>query len=58
MVFQAYLQDSMEAADVYCKAFNDKLATCFKSKDESFYIHAEVVINNQTVLADKRNITL
>ena len=51
MVFQAYLTDSIEAADCYCKAFNGEMQTCFKSEDETFYVHAEIVVNGQTVLA-------
>ena len=52
MVFMAYLTGSMEAVDFYSKAFNAKSNNCFKSADDDdFYAHAEIEINNQTVLA-------
>ena len=51
MVFMAYLTGSIEAVDFYCKAFNTE-AHCFKSRDDDdFYAHAEIVVNDQTVLA-------
>jgi len=52
MVFMAYLADSIEAVDFYCKAFNADFKNCFKhSDDDNFYAHAEIAINEQTVLA-------
>lgn len=52
MVFMAYLTGSMEAVDFYYKAFNATSKNCFKSSDDdAFYAHAEIVINDQTVLA-------
>lgn len=48
----AYLPGSMEAVDFYCKAFNASAKNCFKANDgDNFYAHAEIVINNKTVLA-------
>ena len=47
----AYLTGSIEAVDFYCRAFQAK-SNCFKaSDDDDFYAHAEIEINNQTVLA-------
>lgn len=52
MVFMAYLTSSMEAVGFYCKAFNATSKNCFKSSDaDAFYVHAEIVINDQTILA-------
>ena len=52
MVFMAYLTGSVEAVDFYCKAFNTENKKCFKAADEDdFYAHAEIIINNRTVLA-------
>ena len=52
MVFMAYLADSIEAVDFYCKAFKAESKNCFKySDDDNYYAHAEIVINEQTVLA-------
>ena len=52
MVFMAYLTGTMQAVDFYCKAFNTENRKCFKAADEDdFYAHAEIIINNQTVLA-------
>ena len=50
MVFMAYLSGSIEAVDFYCRAFNAK-SQCFKHADVDFYAHAEIIINEQTVLA-------
>lgn len=51
-IFMAYIVGSMEAVDFYCKAFDAKSKNCFKhSDDDAFYAHAEIVINEQTVLA-------
>jgi Uncharacterized protein conserved in bacteria len=51
-VFMAYLADSIEAVDFYCKVFNATPKNCFKHSDnDDFYAHAEIVINEQTVLA-------
>ena len=42
----------MEAVGFYCKAFGATSKNCFKAYDgDDFYAHAEIVINNQTVLA-------
>lgn len=52
MIFMAYLTESIKAVDFYCKAFNAEAKNCFKAADnDNFYAHAEIVINNQTVLA-------
>jgi len=52
MVFIAYLAGSMEAVDFYCKAFKAQPKNCFKSSDnDDFYAHAEIAIDDQTVLA-------
>ena len=52
MKFMAYLTGSMEAVDFYYKAFNATSKICYKSSDnDAFYAHAEIVINDQTVLA-------
>lgn len=52
MVFMAYLTGTIEAVDFYCKAFNATSKNCFKAADgDDFYAHAEIVINNQTILA-------
>lgn len=49
--FMAYLTGSVEAVDFYCKAFNTISRNCFKtSDDDDFYAHAEIVINEQTIL--------
>ena len=49
--FMAYLTGSIEAVDFYCKAFNTISQNCFKaSDDDNFYAHAEIVINEQTIL--------
>lgn len=51
MAFMAYLTGSVEAVDFYCKAFNTIPRNCFKaSDDDDFYAHAEIVINEQTIL--------
>ncbi len=51
-IFMAYVSNSMEAVDFYCKAFHAKRQNCFKAKDDdAFYAHAEIVIDDQTVLA-------
>jgi uncharacterized glyoxalase superfamily protein PhnB len=51
-IFMAYIVGSMEAVDFYCKAFGAKSKNCFKhSDDDAFYAHAEIAINEQTVLA-------
>ncbi len=52
MVFMAYLAGSFEAVDFYCKAFNATPRNCFTaSDDDDFYAHAEIAVNNQTILA-------
>lgn len=52
MLFMAYLAGSIDAVDFYCKAFNGKSRNCFKhSDDDDFYAHAEILINDQMVLA-------
>lgn len=52
VVFMAYIKGTMEAVDFYCKAFHAQSQNCFKHSDEDdFYAHAEIVINNQAVLA-------
>ena len=52
MVFMAYITDTIEAVEFYCKAFNTTTEMCFKaSDDDDFYAHVEIAINNQTVLA-------
>jgi len=51
MVFMVYLTGSIEAADFYCRAFN-ATKNCFKASDnDDFYAHAEILINDQIVLA-------
>jgi uncharacterized glyoxalase superfamily protein PhnB len=51
-VFMAYLTGTMEAVDFYCKAFNATSRNCFKASDnDDFYAHAEIVINDQIILA-------
>ena len=51
LVFMAYLKDSINAVDFYRKAFNAE-SRCYKHKDDdNFYAHAEIFINDQTVLA-------
>ena len=51
MVFMAYITGTIKAVDFYCRAFNAK-TNCFKSSDdEEFYAHAEMYINDQTILA-------
>ena len=48
----AYLTNSMEAVDFYCKAFNTTASQCFKAADEdNFYAHAEISVGEQIVLA-------
>ena len=50
MVFMAYLKGSVEAVDFYCKAFNAE-SRCYKAADDDdFYAHAEIYINDQTIL--------
>jgi len=52
MVFMAYIKDSVEAVDFYCRAFDATPKNCFKhSDDDDYYAHAEVVINEQKILA-------
>jgi len=52
MVFMAYVTGTMEAVDFYYKAFNAESKKCYKnSDDDDFYAHAEIIIDNQTVLA-------
>ena len=52
VVFMAFLTGTIEAVDFYCKAFSATPINCFKaSDDDDFYAHAEIVINDQTVLA-------
>ena len=52
MVFMAYLTGTIEAVDFYCKAFKASSKNCFKAADDDdFYAHAEIVINDQMVLA-------
>jgi len=52
MVFMAYVSDSKEAVDFYCKAFRAASQNCFRANDEDdFWAHAEIVIDGQTVLA-------
>ena len=49
--YMAYLTGSIEAVEFYCRAFNTISRNCFKASDEDdFYAHAEVIINEQTVL--------
>ena len=52
MVFMAYLTGTIEAVEFYCRAFSATSRNCFKASDnDDFYAHAEIVINDQTVLA-------
>jgi len=52
MVFMAYVSDSKEAVDFYCKALNATSKNCFRANDDDdFWAHAEIVIDNKTVLA-------
>ena len=52
MVFMAYLTDSIEAVDFYCRAFNTAAKRCFKASDEDdFYAHAEIDISDNIILS-------
>ena len=51
-VFMAYLTGSIEAVEFYCRAFDATQKNCFKaSDDDDYYAHAEIVIDDQTVMA-------
>lgn len=47
----AYLTGSIEVVNHYCKAFDATSKNCFKASDDDFYAHAEIAINDQTVIA-------
>ena len=51
MLFMAYIKDTINAVDFYCKAFNTTSKKCFKASDEDdFYGHAEIEINDKIIL--------
>lgn len=51
-VFMAYLDGSVEAVAFYCEAFQAEPKNCFRhSDDDAFYAHAEIALNDQTLLA-------
>jgi len=49
--FMAYINNTMEALDFYCKAFHATAQNVFKNADDDdYYAHAEIVIGKQAVL--------
>ena len=51
-VLMAYVADTTNAVEFYCKAFAAAPKNCFKASDsDDFYAHAEIAIDGRTVLA-------
>lgn len=49
MVFQVYIEGTVEAVEFYCKAFNAKLGMTGINEDGT-YMHAEIKVNNKCIM--------
>jgi uncharacterized glyoxalase superfamily protein PhnB len=48
---QAYVKNSFEAADMYCKAFGAEITFQIKNDDATAYVHCELSVNGESFLA-------
>lgn len=48
---QVYVKNSMEAAELYCKAFGAEITRAFKNKTSTAYEHCELSVNGEGFLA-------
>lgn len=54
---RAYVKNSIEAAETYCKAFGAEITREFKNEDNTAYEHCELSVNGEgfLALAEARN---
>lgn len=48
---QVYVSNSMEAVELYCRAFDAEVTFAVKTKDQTQYEHCELSVQGQPVLA-------
>jgi len=48
---QVYVHNSLEAVDLYCRAFGARISFEMKNTDETEYEHCELSVNGERVLA-------
>lgn len=48
---QAYVKDSFEAADLYCRAFGAEITYAVKNDAETAFVHCELSVNGEGFLA-------
>ena len=48
---QVYVKNSLEAAQLYCKAFGAQITRAFMNKDQTAYDHCELSVNGEGFLA-------
>jgi uncharacterized glyoxalase superfamily protein PhnB len=48
---QVYVKNSLEAADMYCRAFGAEITFQIKNADETAYAHCELSVNGEGFLA-------
>lgn len=48
---QVYVENSLEAAEVYCRAFGAEVTRAFMSDDGKSYAHCELSVNGEGFLA-------
>ena len=52
---QAYVKNSFDAAEIYCKAFGAEITREFKNADNTAYEHCELSVNGEGFLAEAKN---
>lgn len=48
---QVYVKNSLEAAEMYCKAFGAEITRTFMNEDNTGYEHCELSVNGEGFLA-------
>ena len=48
---QVYVENSFEAAEIYCKAFGAKITLEMKNEDKTAYTHCELSVDDEGFLA-------
>ncbi len=48
---QVYVMNSIEAVDMYCRAFGAKVTFEIRNKEQNVYEHCELSVNDEPILA-------